>query len=252
MKRTAMDELEKHKSELVEAASTLLAVQHCYGENVRKQALAAFGKLVDAHMITTGVLGTALLRVNGKFAEITPTSTRRNALFASFVIGLTICECAICEGRYLQAIALLRQEAETLAALCEVTAGKRKHGKTPNMSGLASDIARLYGDLSAGAHVAVHAVVHAATEWTGSIEGASGPAAMSRHFPMFDEHLARRLYGLHIYLMIRLIEQLNADFSQMHPEAFTSREIEAIDMVIDLMVQEKILERDGPLTGAIA
>jgi hypothetical protein len=27
---------------------------------------------------------------------------------------------------------------------------------------------------------------------------------------------------------------------------------EAIDMAIDLMVQEKILERDGPLTGATA
>ena len=71
---------------------------------------------------------------------------------------------------------------------------------------------------------------------------------MSRHFPVFDEHVARRLFGLHIHLTVRLIEQLSNDFSKTHPGAFTSREIEAIDQVINLMIQEKILERGAPNT----
>jgi hypothetical protein len=239
-------ELERLKGELIEAASTLFAVQVYQGERVREQSLAAFGKLVDAHLLTMGVLGTALLRVNGKFSETTPTSIQRNALFASFVIGIPVCERTICEGHYLQAGALLRQEVETLAALSEVTAGNRKDGRVPNLGSLEPSIARLYGDLSAAAHVAKHHIVNAATEWNQSIYGAPGPAAVARHFPVFDESVARRFYALHIYLILRLVEQLSIDFSAQRHDAFTQREARAVGVAINLMIEEKALERDTP------
>jgi hypothetical protein len=237
-----LDQVEELKAELADAATTLLTVQYYHGHRIRAQSLRAFGKLVDAHIITVGVLGTALLRVNLKFSEITPTSTRRNALFASFVIGLSLCERAICEGRYLQAGALLRQEAETLAALIEVTAGTRQDGKTPNLGSLEPSIARLYGQLSAAAHVSRHHIVNTATEWNKALDGAPGPTAATRHFPVFEEGMAKRFYGLHLYLTIRVIEELSIDHSRQQLGAFTLREIEAIDLAIALMVQEGILE----------
>jgi hypothetical protein len=85
----------------------LFALQRVFGDKVREQTMKAYGRLVDAHLLTTGVLAAALLRVNGKITPITPTSEERNALFASFVIGIEACESAIAEGRYLQALALL-------------------------------------------------------------------------------------------------------------------------------------------------
>jgi hypothetical protein len=144
-----------------------------------------------------------------------------------------------CQETYLQAGALLRQEVETLAALSEVTAGKRKDGRVPNLGYLEPSIARLYGDLSAAAHVSKHHIVDAATEWTEAIDGAPGSAAVTRHFPVFDENLARWLYALHIYLTLRLIEQLRIDFSEKGHDAFTQREARAVDLAIDLTIAEK-------------
>lgn len=126
-------DVEAHKRELIKSAATLYGVQKFYGDKVRQQAKAAFGRLVDAHLLITGVLAAVLLRTNEKIVATTNTIEERNALFASYVIGLPVCESAIEEGRYLQALALLRQEMESLAQMKLVSAGKRRANRAPNV-----------------------------------------------------------------------------------------------------------------------
>lgn len=170
------------KASLIEGAGTILAIHDVYGSEVRKKSLAAFGKMVHAHLLVTGVVGTVLMRTNGKVMSPTPVSARRNALFGSFVLGLSLCEKAICEGYYLQAGALIRQEMETLAALNEVTSGTRKDGVTPQMRALEPSIRRLYGDFSAVAHVAQHDLASSLISEDRIMEGAT-LARVTRHYP---------------------------------------------------------------------
>ena len=104
-----------------------------------------------------------LLRINGAIAEADQTAFERDALFADFVIGLEPCEAAIAEARYLQANAMLGQELEILAQLKAVRANRRKLNGAPNVAVLEQSLPRLYGGLSAAAHVSQHHIVQTAT-----------------------------------------------------------------------------------------
>ena len=237
--------VEAHQRELIESAATLYAVQKVYGDKVREQSKAAYRRLVDAHLLITGVLATGLLRTNGKITPITDTSEERNALFASYVIGMEACERTIEEGRYLQAHALLRQEMETLAQLKAVTAGKRNENRSPNVAMLEKSLARLYDGLSAAAHVSKHHMVRAATECDVSGDNVPGPTSGTRYFPAFVEELARRSFGLHLMLTLRLIEEMTIDPLEQHGnDEFTEREVEAVNLAVQLMIAEGVLEQD--------
>lgn len=241
-------DIRAHQQELSNPAATLFAVQRVYGDQVREQTMRAYGRLVDTHLLVTGVLGTALLRVNGKVAKITSTNEERNALFASFVIGLEVCEDAIAEGRYLQAHALLRQEMETVAQLTAISQGKRKDGKTsklPKRNVLEESLARLNGDLSAAAHVAKHHVVRTATALDLEQKAFPGPTSGTRYFPALDEGLARRSFSLHLILILRMIEELNVDLDEQHnADGFTEREVEAVNLALHLMRVEGMIASD--------
>ncbi len=235
-------EIELESRELIEAAATVFAVQKVHGEDVKQQSTASYGRLRDAHLLILGVLGTALLRVNGRISAITPISEERNALFASFVIGMELCEAAIAEGRYLQASALLRQEMETIAQLKAVIAGRRKEKQPPNVSALEKSVGRLYGDLSAATHVAQHDIVRAVTEHEMSGYDLPGPTSGTRYFPAFDETLARRLFGLHLMLAMNLIEELSIDHREHHADkCFSSKDSRRIELAILLMEAEGVL-----------
>jgi len=241
--------VEAHSRELIESAATLYAVQKIYGDKVRKQSKAAYRRLVDAHLLITGVLATWLLRTNGKITPITDTSEERDALFASYVIGMEACERAIEEGRYLQAHALLRQEMETLAQLKAVAAGKRNENRSPNVAVLEKSLARLYDGLSAAAHVSKHHMVRAATELDISGGDLPGPTSGTRYFPAFVEELARRSFGLHLTLTIRLIEEMRIDQRKKYgDDEFTEREVEAVNLAVQLMITEGVLELDNSAT----
>lgn len=236
--------VEVHRRELIESAATLYAVQRVYGDKVREQSKAAYRRLVDAHLLITGVLATGLLRTNAKITPITDTSEERNALFASYVIGMEACERTIEEGRYLQAHALLRQEMETLAQLKAVAAGKRNENRSPNVAVLEKSIARLYSELSAAAHVSNHHMVRAATEWDVSGENLPGPTSGTRYFPAFVEELARRSFALHLTLTMRLIEEMSIDLREQHgDDGFTQREGEAVNLAVQVMLTEGMLEQ---------
>jgi len=68
---------------------------------------------------------------------------------------------------------------------------------------------------------------------------------MTRYFPETDDGLARRSFALHIYMMIRLIEELSLDFDERHPDhAFTDSERAALDHAIGVMIAEGLVELD--------
>jgi hypothetical protein len=61
--------LEQLKAALYEPGSTICAAQKFAGAEVRAKSMAAFGRMVDAHLLVTGVLGGMLLRTDGKRIE---------------------------------------------------------------------------------------------------------------------------------------------------------------------------------------
>jgi hypothetical protein len=250
MAATANDDdesIEEHKRALIHPAAMLYGVQKMFGEQARVKAKQAYGQLIDAHLLVAGVLGAGLLRTNGVVTPATATSEERNALFAGFVIGLNACESAIEEARYLQAHALLRQEMEILAQLKAVREGRRKPNSSPNVTALEKSLRRLYGDLTAAALVARHDIVETATAWEGPMENLRGPTAMTRYFPETDTGLARRSFALHIYMMIRLIEELSLDYDERYPDhAFSDSERAALNHAVKLMIAEGVVEFDDP------
>lgn len=247
MKRLA-DEFERRfaacQETLLGPAAMLFAMQRVHAEAVREKTKQAYGRLVDAHMLVTGVLGAALLRVNAKITETDEAGHQQDALLAAFVIGLDPCEQAIVEGRYLQAHALLRQEMEAVAQLAAIQQGRRRDGRQPNVAVLERSLSRLYGDLSASAHLAQHRVVRDATTWDVSHLELPGPTAGTRYFPEFDEGLARRSFGLHLLLILRAIEQMSLHFAQRYVDhdLFTPLDLEAVDLAVSLMQMEGIVQ----------
>lgn len=63
----------------------------------------------------------------------------------------------ICEGYYLQAICLVRQELEGIAQFKHILSNSRTTKKAPNINHMDEQLRLLYNDLSEGAHIASHA-----------------------------------------------------------------------------------------------
>jgi hypothetical protein len=228
-----------HLHELAGPRAKLFAAQRLSGDKVREQTKGAYGRLVDAHLLITGVLSAALLRVHGRMTQTDATKEESRALFASFVIGMVVCESAIEEGRYLQALALLRQEMETLAQIKAVRAGKKKAKKPPNVRVLEKSLARQYDELSAAAHVSNPHIVRAATEFDVPGNDLPGPTSGRRYFPAFDGTVARRSFTLHLALTIHLIDEFGTDLHERNTgDGFTERDVEAIELAWRLMQAE--------------
>ena len=172
-----------HQRERIEAAATMYAAQKVTADEVRERTTVAYRGLLDAHLLIVGVLATGMLRTNGKIVEATDESIERGALFASYFIGMDLCERAIAEGRYLQAHALLRQEMETLAQLKAVSLGSRNANRSPNIGLLEESLRRTYDELSSAAHVSKHYIVRQATEYSMTDMEVPGPTSGSRYFP---------------------------------------------------------------------
>ncbi|WP_018266695.1 hypothetical protein [Methylosinus sp. LW4] len=241
--------VEAHQRKLIEAAGTLVAVQQVCGDKVREQTKSAYRRLTDAHLLVTGVLGAALLRINGIVKPSTNNSQERNALFAAFVIGTPTCENTIKEGRYLQASCLLRQEMELFAQIKAVRAGQREEKRrSPNISalkdsGFGESLARLYDELSAAAHASKHHIVRSVTAYEVSGDDLPGPTSGTRYFPEFDEGCARRSFSLHLLLTVGIIEEFGIALRENGDgEGLSEGEIEAVNLALDLMKAEGMIE----------
>jgi hypothetical protein len=197
-------------------------------------------------MLLSGVLASAILKVDGKLVEASQVGQERTALFASFVIGMDLCENAIVEGRYLQALTLLRQELETVAQLTLISMGKRKDGEAANLKVLEKSLVRFHGDLSAAAHVSKHDVVRSMTELDVSELDVPAFTAGARYYPAFNVNLARRAFALHLVLIVKVIEHMSVEHEERHaPEdRFGESESIAVHLAAALMKSEGVIELD--------
>jgi len=223
-------------------AGLLYGLQKTYGKKARKQSHAAYKTLLHAHAILASVIGRAMRRTNGAIYEITNVNEERTALFACYVIGMTTCEEAIEEARYLQAFALLRQEMEIVGQLKDVRAGKRRKS-TPDLNGFDKSIKRLYDDLSSAAHASKHYMLQNFTT-TEAEHGTLGPIAGTRYFPICDREIARKAFGLHLIFTLEFITELSIDHSDRHGCEFTKDDINALTLANQILINEGILE-DG-------
>jgi hypothetical protein len=234
--------LEQLKSALIGPASTLYAAQKVASDQVRAQTEAAFGHMVDAHLLVSGVLGGVLLRTNGKLTQDGLLNQERRVLFASYVVGMPLCELAIQEGRYLQALTLLRHEMETLAQIVTSHSGQRKKGKVANVAVLGKDISRVYGDLSAAAHASNHDM--ASELLTKIVDETEDRISRGTYFyPVQNMKLARQAFALHLMLTINLITQVAIDYNKAHPEdGFGPLDLEALNLAMELLKKEGLAE----------
>lgn len=231
------------KPVIIEAAATLLGTQQIMQKEVRQKSLDAYKRLTEAHLLSTGAIGSALARFNGKRSSSKQTATDhdRNALVASFVIGLDIVEQTITGGYYLQAAALLRQELETLAALAEIDLGTRQEGRVPNIRSI-EQVKHLYGDLSAAAHVANRTILTLTTSLPKSPKATPTDTTVTRYFPAFDESIARCLYSTHILMMLLLAKQLDANLQHSHREGMTALEQNCLQAALRILLEEKCID----------
>lgn len=84
------------------------------------------------------------------------------------------------------------------------------------------------------------------------MENLPGPTSITRYFPEADADVARKSFALHIYIMIRVIEELSIDFDERHPDhALTDSERDAIRHAVALMMAEGLLEPDDAETSQV-
>lgn len=235
------------QEDLIEPAAMLMAWGRLQADKVRQQTMPAYGRLTDAHLLLSGVLAAALLRISGKIVPAGDSTAELNGLFASFVIGMDTCERTIAEGAYLQAGALLRQEMETVARMVEVRQGRQRDGRQANVAMLEESLARLYGSLSDAAHVAQPDIVRLATEHDLEDMEVPGPTSAARFFPVFNRETARRLFAVHLLLMGNLIQEMSIEHDERHndDDGFSARDVQAVQLAMALMQQEGMVE-PGP------
>ncbi len=65
---------------------------------------------------------------------------------------------------------------------------------------------------------------------------------LGRIYPVFDEELARRLFALHLVLMLNLIDEMNLCYRGQDRESFTEAEVEALNLAVKLMNAEGMVE----------
>lgn len=233
--------LEQLKAALLDPAATLYGAQRFAGDQVRAKTKTSFGRMMDAHQLVSGVLAGVLLRTDGKRTLDGLLNQERRVLFASYVIGMPLCELALEEGRYLQAMTLIRQEMETLAQIVTSHSGQRRPGKPASVAVLGKDISRIYGDLSAAAHASNHDM--ASGLLTHEMEREDSISRATYFYPVENMKLARQAFALHLVLTMNLIGQVAIDYNKAHPEdGFGPLEQEALNLALELLKAEGMVE----------
>lgn len=121
----------------------------------------------------------------------------------------------VCEGYYLQAICLVRQEFEGIAQFKHILEKSRTTAKAPNIKHIDDQLRQLYGDLSEGAHIASH---DAACLQAPLSDGSESTHAVLPHgpslLPVYSRVAASSILEVHrdlrLALLVHLREHTNA------------------------------------------
>lgn len=228
--------LSNDMAEKLEKAILLLEAITLRRVKNREKSKSDYNLLLDAHLSVTGVIGTLLLKNSMRPGNTNESISGRLSLITSFVQGIDLCETSISEGLYAQAANLLKQELETIAAIEELVVGKRKDGITPNVKHVKWNLKSIYGDLNKVAHVSDRRVFEPLYQ-----VDTIGDAVPVSILPVYNKDIARRLYALHVSLLINLAHLLIDLYEEIYDEKPSGTEY---NLLIGAM---KMLEDEGYL-----
>lgn len=225
----------------VEAGIYLRAAHQVMREKARAAALAELGDIEKAYALAYQAIALGARQGDGKISHLTLDSDRRGAIIAAFVVGLRLVEDAILEGFNVQASALVRQELEAIAALEEIQHGRRMEKKTPNSSMVSTLNGRIYGDLSNAAHLGHHATLRSLVGTAAEFADAPGPVSANLMSPQHIPESTRRLFGLHVLLMLHLVEHQEMQLQDLHGIALADEAAEASHQSLQLLAQAGVV-----------
>lgn len=227
----------------VEAGMYMREVHRAMREKARADALLELGEIQEAYSLTYQAVALAARQSDGLISKVTAGPDRRGAVIAAFIVGLAVVEDAILDGFNPQAAALVRQELEAIAALEEIRRGRRVEKQAPNVRMVEALDGRIYGNLSDAAHLSHHETLRSLVNMTtAEIEGAPVPVAANLLSPQHIPGATRRLFGLHVFLMLHLVDHQSVHLADLHTVELLPEAVEAANHAL------RILARTGIIT----
>jgi len=193
----------------------------------RSESLKAYGNLTAAYAQCIAVLDILPKEFASKPGTTNSSISNRLSLIASFIQGIDICEVSISEAMYIQAAAILKQEIETISAILECLNKNRVEGNTPQVGLLPLPMRINYGRLNDIAHVGKSDVLSAylcdpRTQREGLDDSEKNAISLT---PVFDAETSITMYGIHVSLCLKLIDEMCNLFSEMYQDFSLSDEI---------------------------
>jgi hypothetical protein len=208
-----------------EPAARLFAAHTVMRQKSRTAALAEAGEVGGAYDLALGVVASACVRIDNRYGEYKENSSRRGAIIAAYIVGLSLVEVAILEGYGTQAAALVRQELEAIAALEELHQGKRTEAKTPNIANVGTVPGSVYGDLSKLAHFSSTSALRSWITHDRPSENAPGPAEAFLVSPQHQPESTTRLFALHTLLLLHLAQHQAIHYEDLYGVQSTAEEL---------------------------
>ena len=190
----------------------------------RSASLKVYGDLTTAYAQCLAVLNILPKEFASQPGNTNSSISNRLSLIASFIQGIDICEVSISESMYIQAAAILKQEIETISAILECQKGCRKEGNVPQIGFLPLTMRINYGRFNDIAHVGKSDVLSAYLCDPRTQYKDSDKSAISLT-PVFDADASTTMYGIHISLCLKLVDEMCILFSEMYQSFFLSDEI---------------------------
>jgi hypothetical protein len=199
--------------------------------------------LVSSYRAALNVVASQAKRSDGKYAELNEKSKQRGPILAAFTTGLSLVDEAIFGGYPVQAVSLVRQELEAIAALAEIAANTRINKKTPNIK-ILNIHGGIYGLLSQIAH-------YADSKWArrlilyetppNLIDLPTNSTEAWSISPKYSEHLSGIL-GIHIFLILHFTEHQAIHMEELHNMNETKEEETYAEESLKILVSEGIVE----------
>lgn len=241
-----LDDLLEDLTQPLRSGATIFEdLQASAGVDAKSQTLKALGRLTSADTILKGLVFRALHKMHGKRMPFEDKSHRISALIANFVLGLSVVEVAIFEARYLQAAALLRQEAELLANLIETRNGKIEDSKPPHIAVLGTLLRKTYGELSDIVHTKKRYPI-SVTSVAGAEHEMGDETAVTGLTPRANADSARMAFAYHLCFMEKFVRELDHDLRERYDSSFSDLEIGCLNIVWQILEAEQLICRGMP------